>query len=184
MWLICGLGNPDKKYKFTRHNIGFNFIENLVNYNSLALYKIDNNKELYKGKIEETDCFACKPLTYMNLSGTPIKKIIDFYKIPISKVIIVHDDLDIEFNKIKIKVGGGNGGHNGLLSIDNSIGKNYKRLRIGIGRPSLKEEVSDYVLSNFTKEERLIIDNKIKLLVNNFPLIFKGSNSLLTKLAL
>ena len=99
----------------------------------------------------------------MNLSGPPIGKMINFYKIPISKIIIIHDDLDLLLGKIKIKIGGGNGGHNGLLSIDKTIGKNYKRLRVGIGHPGIKEMVSSYVLEKFTKKMRNIL--MIKLLV-------------------
>ncbi|SVB85717.1 uncharacterized protein METZ01_LOCUS238571, partial [marine metagenome] len=94
----------------------------------------------------------------MNLSGPIIGELINFYKIPESKIIIIHDDLDLALGKIKIKTGGGNGGHNGLRSIDKTIGKNYKRLRIGIGHPGFKELVSSYVLDKFTSEDRKIID--------------------------
>jgi len=184
MWLICGLGNPDKKYNLTRHNLGFDFIESLIRQNELDLYKKDKRKELYKIKIENNECLLCKPQTYMNLSGGPIKEVINFYKIQITKVIIVHDDLDLDIGKIKIKTGGGNGGHNGIQNIDECVGKNYKRIRIGIGRPSLKKDVSEFVLKKFSKEERSIIDKKIDCLVSNFGLIFKGDNYLLTKLAL
>ena len=182
MWLICGLGNPNNNHKLTRHNLGFDIIDALVSFNKCKLIKKDNNKELYKGKIGIKECLLCKPLTYMNLSGPPIGKLINFYKISSSKIIIIHDDLDLKVGKVKIKTGGGNGGHNGLLSIDHTIGKNYKRVRIGIGRPVLKEMISSYVLEKFSTEDRELIENKTSLLSINFSLIFEDEALLLTKI--
>ena len=127
MWFICGLGNPDTEYKLTRHNLGFDVVNSLIKYNDFDLLKKDKNKILFKGKIEKKICYICKPQRYMNLSGPVISELTKFYKIPIEKIIIIHDDLDLTIGKIKIKVGGGNAGHNGLLSIDKCIGNNYKR---------------------------------------------------------
>jgi PTH1 family peptidyl-tRNA hydrolase len=182
MWLLCGLGNPDKKYHLTRHNLGFDFINKLVNLYNFTLVKKDKNKELYKGKIGIEECLLCKPMTYMNRSGIPIRELVNFYKISKSKIIVIHDDLDLKVGKVKIKTGGGNGGHNGLLSIDETINKNYKRLRIGIGRPVLKEMITSYVLEKFSNEERGLIDNKTSILLKNFSLIFKDEVLLLTKI--
>ena len=137
MWLVCGLGNPGDKYKNTRHNVGFSIIDSIVKKNKIALYKKDKNKELFKGILDGYKCLFCKPLTYMNLSGNPILEISNFFKIPNSNIIIIHDDLDLNLGKIKVKIGGGNGGHNGLVNIDNMIGNKYKRLRLGIRRPTL-----------------------------------------------
>ena len=181
MWFICGLGNPDKNYQFTRHNLGFNLIDSLVNYYEFDLIKKDKSVELYKGNLDQRACLLCKPLTYMNQSGQPISSIQKFYKIPKSKLIIIHDDLDLPVNKIKIKTGGGNGGHNGLLSIDETLGNDYKRLRIGIGRPEIKEMVSSYVLQNFSNQDRELINNKITLLTKHFSLIFEDDGLFLTK---
>ena len=182
MWFICGLGNPDKKYQNTRHNLGFNLIDSLVNYYDFNLIKKDKNVELYKGILDQKDCLLCKPLTYMNRSGTPISKFKKFYKIEQSKIIIIHDDLDLAVNKIKIKIGGGNGGHNGLVSIDESIGINYKRLRIGIGHPGIKEMVSSYVLEKFSNQDRELIDKKIILLSKYFSIIFEDEGLFLNKI--
>tara|TARA_B110000438_G_C15816736_1_gene652312 strand:- start:1717 stop:2271 length:555 start_codon:yes stop_codon:yes gene_type:complete len=183
MWLLCGLGNPDKKYELTRHNLGFDIIDELKDlYNFVALKK-DKKIELYKGKIGLKDCLLCKPLTYMNLSGPPIGKIVNYYKISKSNLIVIHDDLDLAIGKVKIKIGGGNGGHNGLLSIDQTIGNNYKRLRVGIGHPGNKKMVSSYVLEKFSNEDRNIIKNKIDLISKNFSLIFEDQSLLLTKLS-
>ena len=183
MWFICGLGNPDIKYQYTRHNLGFNLIDALVEYYNFNLIKKDKELELYKGILDQKNCLLCKPLTYMNKSGPPISKIKNFYKISKSKLIIIHDDLDLSVNKIKIKTGGGNGGHNGLLSVDESIGNNYKRLRIGIGHPGMKEMVSAYVLEKFSNQDRQLIDKKIKLLTKHFSLIFEDDRLFLTKIA-
>ena len=183
MLFLCGLGNPEKKYKFTRHNLGFNIIDSIIETNNCILIKKDKKKELYKGKIGIRDCLLCKPLNFMNLSGPIVGELINFYKIPLSKIIIIHDDLDLALGKIKIKTGGGNGGHNGLRSIDKTIGKNYKRLRIGIGHPGSKELVSTYVLEKFTSEDRKVIDNKIHVLIKYFSLIFENDVLLLTKIS-
>ena len=183
MWFICGLGNPEDKYKNTRHNLGFDVVESLMKYNDFNLLKKDNNSILNRGVINKEKCLICMPLTYMNLSGPLIMKLTSFYKIPIEKIIVIHDDLDLKVGKIKIKVGGGNAGHNGLASIDRSIGKNYKRIRFGIGHPGSKELVSKYVLEKFLTNERDIINLKIKLLTKHFSLIFNDDNLFLTKLA-
>ena len=184
MWFVSGLGNPGKKYKNTRHNIGFELLDSIIDKYNCKLNKKDKSKEIFKGFIAKESCLFCKPLTYMNLSGSVIGKIINFYKIPKSKILIIHDDLDLVVGKVKIKTGGGNGGHNGLSSIDNAIGKNYKRLRIGIGHPGSKELVSSYVLEKFNKNDKKIIDKIIKSLTQKFALIFKDDRLLLTKLAL
>jgi len=183
MWFICGLGNPDTEHKLTRHNLGFDVVDSLIKHNDFDLLKKDKNKILFKGKIEKKICYICKPQTYMNLSGTIISELTKFYKIPIEKIIIIHDDLDLTIGKIKIKVGGGNAGHNGLLSIDKYIGNNYKRIRIGIGRPNSKRLISKYVLERFLTNERKIIDCKIDLLVKHFSLIFENDNLFLTRIS-
>ena len=183
MWFVCGLGNPGKKYQNTRHNIGFNLLDSIIEKYNFKLNKKDKSKQIFKGSIANNRCFFCKSLTYMNISGSVIGKVINFYKIPKSKIIIIHDDLDLVVGKIKIKVGGGDGGHNGLSSIDEIIGKNYKRLRIGIGHPGKKELVSSYVLEKFNKNDKKIIDKIIKSLTQKFALIFKDDRLLLTKLA-
>ena len=183
MWLICGLGNPEDKYNYTRHNLGFEVINSLIKLYDFNLLKKDKSYELYKGNINLTECFLCKPLNYMNISGPPISKIINFYKISKDRIIVIHDDLDLSVGKVKIKTGGGNGGHNGLLSVDKSIGNNYMRIRIGIGHPGIKKKVSSYVLEKFSNQDKEIIDNRISLLTKYFTLVFEGNGLLLNKLA-
>lgn len=146
MILVVGLGNPGEKYSKTRHNLGFMLIDNILNssYNKQSL---NCNGELYK----KQDLLLLKPLTYMNNSGESVRKVVDFYK-P-TRVIVCHDEMDIGFSKIKIKKGGSAGGHNGLKSIDSFIGNDYERIRLGIGKPEIKSDIINFVLSNFNKEE-------------------------------
>ena len=175
MLAICGLGNPGGEYVKTRHNIGFVLIDKIAkNYNFILLKK-DKKKELYKGLIGKKDCILIKPLTFMNLSGLSVLETTSLY--------VIHDDLDLNLAKIKIKIGGSDGGHNGLASIDSFIGNNYNRIRFGIGRPMKKNLVSSYVLKNFLKSEEKLINNKIGNVIENFELIFSNSNLFLTRIS-
>ena len=183
MFLICGLGNPGRKYLKTRHNIGFVLIEKLIsNYNFVTVKK-NKKKELYKGYIGRQKCILIKPLTFMNLSGSIVLEILNFYKIKNSNLYVIHDDLDLKTAKIKIKIGGGNGGHNGLDSIDNYIGKRYNRIRIGINHPGNKDLVTSYVLSKFSKIEEILIHKKLDVVTKYFKLILSNSNLFLTRIA-
>ena len=182
MFLICGLGNPGLKYVNTRHNVGFKLIDKLIVKYNFESYKKDKKKEIFKGSIGKYKCFLIKPLTFMNLSGTAIKEVLDFYKIKKNHLYVIHDDLDLKTGKIKIKLGGGNGGHNGLESIDEIIGKNYNRLRIGVDHPGSKDLVSKYVLSKFLKNEIIIIENKLVKIVEFFQLALEDTNLFLTRI--
>ena len=183
MWLICGLGNPGKKYLYTRHNIGFDILDSLVKKYSLNLIKKDKLKEIYKGNINSIECILCKPLVFVNQSGMIVKKISKFYQIPNKNILMIHDDLDLKLSKVKVKIGGGNGGHNGLLDTDKNIGKDYKRLRFGIDHPGNKKLVSSYVLKKFSKEDREIVNQIIELISIHFPLIFDNESLFLTKIS-
>ncbi|MBE0491923.1 MAG: aminoacyl-tRNA hydrolase [Sulfurospirillum sp.] len=148
MHLIVGLGNPDPKYLKNRHNIGFMVIDKLIEDHKAS----DISKNSFRGKLYKfKDTLFLKPYTYMNLSGESVYSVCDYYK-PDS-VVVVHDDLDLPFGTVRMKVGGGNGGHNGLKSIDSHIGKEYIRLRIGIGKPQNKDATANFVLSDFPKAQ-------------------------------
>ena len=183
MFLICGLGNPGKEYINTRHNIGFNLIDKISSYYNFSPFKKDKNKEVLKGLIENKPCLLIKPLNFMNLSGQPVQEIMNFYKIEKNKLYVIHDDIDLELGKIKVKFGGGNGGHNGLLNIDEMIGNDYYRLRIGIDHPGIKDMVSKHVLNKFNKEEINKIEEKLKKVTENFEILLEDSNLFLTRLA-
>ena len=183
MFLICGLGNPGKKSLKTRDNIGFVLIEKLIsNYNFVTVKK-DKKKELYKGYIGRQKCILIKPLTFMNLSGSIVLETLNFYKIKNSNLYVIHDDLDLKTAKIKIKIGGGTGGHNGWESIDNYIGKKYNRIRIGIDHPGNKDLVTSYVLSKFSKIEEILIYTKLDIVTKYFKIIFSNSSLFLTRIA-
>ncbi|WP_320033331.1 aminoacyl-tRNA hydrolase [Halarcobacter sp.] len=150
MHLIVGLGNIGEKYELTRHNIGFLVIDEMTK----SLNTSNINKSNFKADVFKSGYnLFVKPKTYMNLSGDAVVAIKEYYKIDIEDIIVIHDDLDLPFGTVKFKIGGGHGGHNGLKSIDSHIGKDYIRVRIGIGKPLNKEDVANYVLSNFSKEE-------------------------------
>ncbi|CAO5678791.1 MAG: Peptidyl-tRNA hydrolase [Holosporales bacterium] len=153
MYLLVGLGNPGSKYLLNRHNIGFILIDALHHHFNAPSYKTKFNGSLTPVLIEGKECLLLKPETFMNLSGGCVQQVMNFFKISIENVIVFHDDLDLTPFDIRIKKGGGAGGHNGLKSMDQQCGKEYWRYRFGIGRPALKGMVSDYVLSNFSAEE-------------------------------
>jgi PTH1 family peptidyl-tRNA hydrolase len=163
MQLIVGLGNPGDEYKNTRHNIGFHVLDKIAETNNcyftlekkflaqIAIFTKNNQKIL-----------LAKPTTYMNNSGQSITLIKNYYKISNDNIFVFHDELDIKFSQIKTKIGGGSAGHNGLKSLDQFIGNDYNRIRIGIGRPENKLfDISNYVLSKFTPNELENLDNII-----------------------
>ncbi len=149
MVLIVGLGNPAEKYQNNRHNVGFMVIDRLIE----TLKPTSIAKSAFKGELyKHRDLLLLKPTTYMNLSGESVQAVAHYYK-P-ERIIVIHDELDIDLGRIKLKHDGGHGGHNGLRSIDAHIGSDYDRIRIGISKPARKSEVISHVLSDFSKEER------------------------------
>ena len=174
MILLVGLGNPTPDSKENRHNIGFKIIDAINKKFSLSKQKPKFKGLLTTGKIENKKVYAIKPLTFMNNSGICIRELIEYFKIDAEDVIVFHDDLDIDFGKIKSKFGGSSAGHNGIESIDKFIGKDYSRVRVGIGRPNGKTAVNDHVLKDFNEEEK----EKLKNITNN---IINSLNILLDK---
>jgi len=154
MLLFVGLGNPTPNSHNNRHNIGFRIVDAINKKFGLSKQKPKFKGLLTTGNIGETKIYAIKPLTFMNSSGICIRELLEYFKIDAKNVIVFHDDLDIEFGKIKAKFGGSSAGHNGIASIDKFIGKDYSRVRIGIGKPDSKISVSDYVLNDFNEDEQ------------------------------
>ncbi|MDR0942273.1 MAG: aminoacyl-tRNA hydrolase [Holosporales bacterium] len=153
MFLLVGLGNPGVEYSRARHNIGFMFADYIAREYEFPDFKAKGSY-FYSEKIfGQNKIIIQKPQTFMNLSGKAVEGIVSFFKIQTKNIFVVHDDIDLEPLKIKIKFSGSSGGHNGIRNIDESIGKNYWRIRIGVGRPPLRDQVADYVLSPFRKEE-------------------------------
>jgi len=154
MLLIVGLGNPGIQYEDTRHNIGFKVIDTLVSdFGARDISKNTFHGELFKS----SNILFLKPTTFMNLSGNSVQAVKNFYKIELEEIVVIHDDIDLPFTALRFKNGGGHGGHNGLRSIDAMVGKEYTRIRMGVGKPEYKSQVADYVLHNFSSEEETLL---------------------------
>ena len=166
MLLFVGLGNPTPDSENNRHNVGFKIIDAINKKFSLSKQKPKFKGLLTTGNIEGEKVYSIKPLTFMNNSGICIRELLEYFKFDAEDVFVFHDDLDVEFGKIKAKFGGSSAGHNGIASIDKFIGKEYSRVRIGIGKPRENIEVSDFVLQNFDEEEMSSIE-KISNNMNN-----------------
>ena len=154
-YLIIGLGNPGQKYKDTRHNIGFKFIDTLLDSNSMS----NKFKSLYsKIEINKNSIHIVKPQTFMNESGVAVNEITKFFKIKQENIIVVYDDLDLPIGNLKIKIGGGSAGHNGIKSIEKYIEtEKIIKIRIGIGKPVNKAQINSHVLSKFTHNENILL---------------------------
>ncbi|MET8306420.1 MULTISPECIES: aminoacyl-tRNA hydrolase [unclassified Micromonospora] len=161
-WLVVGLGNPGREYAGNRHNVGFMVADLLAGRvgarfgrHKRAVAEVAEGRLGFGGP----KLVLAKPLTYMNLSGAPVAALAQFYKVPPAQVIAVHDELDIGYGQVRVKCGGGEGGHNGLRSMSKSLGtKEYVRVRFGIGRPPGRQDPADYVLSDFGAAERKELD--------------------------
>lgn len=155
--LVAGLGNPGTRYAGTRHNAGFQVVEALGERFSISLDKSKFDAEFGRGRIGKRDVFLVRPQSYMNRSGIPVQKISRFFDIEISDIVVVYDDIDLPFGRIRIREQGGHGGHNGIRSLIEQLGtRDFPRVRIGIGRPEGEKDVADYVLSGFTAAEKEI----------------------------
>jgi len=181
MHLIFGLGNIGEEYKNTRHNVGFMVIDYLSKKWNITLKKVKYFALFGKGEISfekiKEGVILTKPLTYMNLSGRAVKPFSEYFMIPASHIIIVHDDIDLRLGNIRIKTGGSDAGHKGIRSIINLINPDFVRVRIGIGRPEDRKQVTDYVLSTFYEDEKTLITDSIERASEAIEtIIFKGLN--------
>lgn len=175
MMLIVGLGNKGKEYQNTRHNIGFVAADRLSeHYKFIYRKNLKFNAEIADGLIMEHKFLLAKPMTYMNLSGESVQALCSYYRVKTQNIFVLHDDIDLEVGRIKYKFAGGSGGHNGLNSLDRALGKNYHRIRIGVGRPKPTLDVSDYVLNPFSENEYEIVSNSVQLIVSYFHLLPTG----------
>jgi len=154
MYLIIGLGNPGNRYRYTRHNIGFMVLDEIS-----GRYEVDIKQKSFdalwnRGKIAGINVLLAMPQTYMNLSGNAARNLIAYFKVDISKLIVIHDDLDLPFGTVRLKSGGGDAGHKGLKSIISCLGSaDFMRIRMGIGKPSDRTPIEDYVLQKFNPDE-------------------------------
>ncbi|KKB07237.1 aminoacyl-tRNA hydrolase [Devosia chinhatensis] len=184
MKLLVGLGNPGAQYAGNRHNIGFMAIDAIAAAHHIPTWKSKHAGQQAEGSIGPDRVLLLKPQTFMNKSGDSVQQVARFYKIPAADVIVFYDELDLAPGKVRVKVGGGNGGHNGLRSIDPQIGLDYKRVRLGIGHPG-KENVTHHVLGDFAKADKAWLDPLLDEVARQVPLLLKGDDSgFMNKLAL
>jgi PTH1 family peptidyl-tRNA hydrolase len=177
-WCLVGLGNPGKKYVGHRHNVGWQILDQVIDTYHLTPHQHQKDKESFRGSIAGIPVYTLKPLTFMNLSGPPTASFTSFYKIPPERILVIHDELALPVGRVRIKQGGGHGGHNGLKSLDQFIGSHYWRLRVGISHPGDRDMVSDYVLSDFIAAEKRIIQPLIDEIATHLPLILHGDGPL------
>ncbi len=171
MLLFVGLGNPTPDSQNNRHNIGFKVIDAINQKFGLSKQKPKFKGLLTTGNIGDKKVYAIKPLTFMNNSGICIRELIEYFKMDAADVIVFHDDLDIDVGKIKAKFGGSSAGHNGIESIDKFIGKDYSRVRIGIGKPESRISISDYVLNDFNDEEKEKLENITENIITSLNIL-------------
>ncbi|GGU14048.1 MULTISPECIES: aminoacyl-tRNA hydrolase [Streptomyces] len=163
-WLIVGLGNPGPEYAANRHNVGFMVVDLLAGRIGGKFKRAQKAQaQVVEGRVGPPGpagrrVILAKPMSYMNLSGGPVTALRDFYKVPTAHVVAIHDELDIDYGVLRLKVGGGDNGHNGLKSMTKAMGAEYHRVRFGIGRPPGRMQVADFVLKDFSSTERKELD--------------------------
>ena len=185
MHLIVGLGNPGDKYRNNRHNIGFLAVDAIARRHGFPGYREKYQGLISEGTIGGERALILKPQTFMNSSGDSVQKVANFYKLGPADITVIYDELDLAPGKSRIKVGGGNGGHNGLRSIDPQIGTAYRRIRLGIGHPGHKDRVMPWVLGDFSKADAEWLNPLLDALADNAGMILsKDDNGLMNKLAL
>ncbi|MFN7024616.1 MAG: aminoacyl-tRNA hydrolase [Pseudorhizobium sp.] len=185
MLIIVGLGNPGSKYAGNRHNIGFMAADALQRRAGFSPWSKKFKAEISEGEIADQKVLLMKPQTFMNLSGEAVGEAMRFYKLDPENVIAIYDELDLAPGKARLKVGGGHGGHNGVKSLDAHCGKEYRRLRLGIGHPGAKELVHGHVLGDFAKANQEWLKPLLEALADNAQMLVRGEDSqLLNKLAL
>ena len=177
MLLLVGLGNPGPEHAGQRHNVGFMAADAIVRRHGFSPWRKKFQGELAEGTIGGMKVVALKPATYMNLSGQSAEAAAQFYKIDLVDVIAIHDELDLKFGKLRVKRGGGAAGHNGLRSLDQHLGQEYRRLRMGIDHPGEKHLVTNYVLGNFAKAERAFVETWCDAVADALPILVKGDEA-------
>lgn len=177
MHLLVGLGNPGGQYAKNRHNIGFMAVDAIHARHGFSPWRSRFSAHVSEGRIGDHKVLLAKPTTFMNLSGQAAGEIARFYKLEASNVTVIHDELDLEPGRTRIKVGGGYGGHNGLKSLDAHLGKDYRRIRLGIGHPGHKDLVSGYVLRDFAKADQPWVEALCDEMARSIDLALDGKDS-------
>ncbi|MCS6757814.1 MAG: aminoacyl-tRNA hydrolase [Candidatus Devosia euplotis] len=184
MKLLVGLGNPGSQHQGNRHNIGFMALDAIARAHAITQFRTKHSGSLAEGIIGDEKVILLKPQTFMNRSGDSVQQVAKFYKIEPADIIVLYDELDLAPGKVRVKIGGGNGGHNGLRSIDPQIGLSYKRVRLGIGHPG-KENVTHHVLGDFAKANQSWLEPLLDAIGQHVGLLLRGDDSgFMNKLAL
>jgi PTH1 family peptidyl-tRNA hydrolase len=185
MRLLVGLGNPEPRHAKNRHNIGFMAVDKIVRRHEFAAFRAKFSGAYAEGTVAGERVIALKPMTFMNLSGDSVGACARFFKIEPEEIAVIHDELDLAPGKLRVKRGGGTAGHNGLRSIEDAIGPDFWRVRVGIGHPGVKELVLPYVLQNFDAEERAWVTPLVDAIAEALPLLVKDDTpGFMTKVAL
>ncbi|MCL2468980.1 MAG: aminoacyl-tRNA hydrolase [Alphaproteobacteria bacterium] len=175
--MIVGLGNPGADYARNRHNIGFMALDALATAWDASAWQKKFKAQVAQASWEMRKLLLLKPQTYMNLSGQAVAEALHYYKLEPKDVIVIQDDIDLLAGQVKCKQGGGHGGHNGLRSLDEHIGKDYWRVRLGIGHPGQREDVTDHVLSNFSAADKIWLELLLEDLPKALPALFDGNQA-------
>ncbi|MGE5443866.1 MAG: aminoacyl-tRNA hydrolase [Ignavibacteriales bacterium] len=183
MILVAGLGNPGKEYSSSRHNVGFIVVDEIAKRLGISLKKKGFRSLFAEALLEEKKIILLKPQTYMNLSGDAVSDAVEFFKISLKDIIVVHDEIDLPLGSMKIKTGGGSAGHKGVRSIVNCLGDSgFVRVRVGVGKPLQKSEVIGHVLSGFGKEEKRIMEDMVVRAADAvLEIILRGLESAMNK---
>jgi peptidyl-tRNA hydrolase, PTH1 family len=177
-FMVIGLGNPGRKHRHNRHNLGFMVLDKLAACHEIKLSRVQSQSLIGSGVIESRSVILVKPMTYMNLSGRSVGTLSRYYRIPLNKLVVTYDEIDLPFGIVRIRGSGGSGGHNGMKSIIEHLGSDFPRIRIGVGRPSGRMDPAAYVLQNFSKEEREVVGGIVDRTVDAIELFLReGINS-------
>src|SRR3982751_12236 len=177
MRLFVGLGNPGAKYANNRYNIGFSVFDEIARRHGFAPWRRRFQGETSEGTLERERVVLLKPATFMNESGRAVQEAANFFKLAAGEIVVFQDELELPPGKVRVKVGGGIAGHNGLRSITAHVGNNYRRVRIGIGHPGVKDMVHPYVLSDFPKSERPWVEALTDIIADNAELLARGQDA-------
>jgi PTH1 family peptidyl-tRNA hydrolase len=177
MMLFVGLGNPGAKYQSNRHNVGFLAVDEIARRHGFAPWRRRFQGETAEGTLERERIILLKPMTYMNDSGQAVQEASGFFKLTPNEITVLHDEIELPPAKVRVKVGGGIAGHNGLRSISAHVGNDYRRVRIGVGHPGIKELVHGHVLNDFAKDERPWVETLVDAIADNAGLLATGRDS-------
>jgi len=177
-FMVVGLGNPGRSHRHNRHNLGFMVLDEFAARYGIKVTRVKSHALIGSGKIKNRSVIPVKPMTYMNLSGRAIGPLCRYFRIPLTNLMVIYDEIDLPFGVIRIRASGGSGGHNGMKSIIQDLGRGFPRIRIGIGRPTGQMEPADYVLQNFSEEEGIAVEGILKRAVDAVDLyLMDGVNA-------